>query len=76
MRRAQELCRDQFCRGPATCTEIRRARAQNIPVNLISLQMHKRAAALDPDVVGQVAELHEVMALARVEDDPDCDPAP
>ena len=37
MRRAQELCRDQSCRDPATCTEIRRARAQNIPVNLIRI---------------------------------------
>ncbi len=32
--------------------------------------MHERAAALDPNVFGEVAELDEVIALARVKHDP------
>src|SRR5271166_3038961 len=60
----------------AACAEIRRARAELLPVDRIGLQVHKRAAALDPYGVGEVAELYEVMTFARVEDDPDCDAAP
>jgi hypothetical protein len=63
-----------FLRVLAARAEVRRARAQDLAVDLVSLQVHERAAALDPDVVGEVAELDEVMALARVEDDPDRDP--
>ncbi len=42
----------------------------------ISLQMHKRAAALDLHVVGKVAQPDKVMTFARVENDPDNDAAP
>lgn len=44
--------------------EIRRASAQELAVDAVRLQMHERAAALD-----------EVVALARIENDPDCDAA-
>jgi hypothetical protein len=35
----------------------------------------RRADWLDPHVVGQVAKADEVMALAGIEHNPDCDPA-
>src|SRR5271165_2062430 len=38
----------------AARAEVRRARAQKIAVDLVSLEMHERAAALAPDVVGEV----------------------
>jgi hypothetical protein len=37
--------------------------------------VHERPAALDPHIVGKVAELGEVVALAGVENDPDGDAA-
>ena len=60
----------------AARAEVRRARAQKSAVNLLSLEVHERTAALDPDVVGEVAELDEVMTLARVENDSNVDAAP
>ncbi len=53
--------------------EIRRPRAQQDAVDGVGLQVHERAAALEPHVVGEVAKRHEIMPLTRIEHDPDWD---
>ena len=57
----------------AARAEIRGACVHEHTVYREGLQVHERPTALDPDVVGKVAELDEVVALARVQDDPDYD---
>jgi exodeoxyribonuclease V alpha subunit len=59
----------------ASGAEVRRACAQESTVDLVSLEVHERATALDSDVVGEIAEGDEVVPLARVEDVPNRDPA-
>src|SRR5208337_4915203 len=59
----------------AARAEIRRSRAQYLSVDRIGLQVHERASALDPHVVREIAKLHEVVALTRVQYDPDRDAA-
>ena len=53
--------------------EVRRARAQKDAVDGVGLQVHERAAALDPHVVREIAQGNEIMSLSRIEHDPDHD---
>ncbi len=62
-------------RLPKRGADLLEAGAQQNAVDLVSLQMHERAAALDPHVVGEVAKLREIMMLSRIENDPDHDSA-
>ncbi len=45
----------------AARAEVRRARPQNLPVDRVSLLVHDRAAALDPHIVGEIAEVDEIL---------------
>ena len=59
----------------AARAEVSCAGPQSLPVDRVSLQVHERPAALDSHVVGQVAELDEVVPLAWIKNNPDNDAA-
>jgi hypothetical protein len=55
----------------AAGTEIRRSCSEQLIINLVGSLGHQRPKPFEPNVVGEVAELGEVVMLARIEHDAD-----